>query len=455
MLKLNEYIFTRANLKLMKNNQLKEGFLMKLYEHEAKKIFRQNGITIPKQYGIIKSIDKIEQLQLQFPSMVKASVLVGGRGKAGGVKKARNLDEANRFASDLLKLVIKDYPVEIVFFEEAVEEIKAIYLGVTMEPKSFNNMIIASPFGGVDIEEVATKQPELIFKQELQNNEKELPKIISEELADKLNQKLKLKDDLKNKLVQIIINLYNLYQKIDARLCEINPLIITDDDIVAADAKIVLDDNGLYRQGKLLESIDMTHKRHDVAEPTPNEIRSYENEFPYVDLLPYNPSKDKEKLYVGLVPGGAGYGILSIDEVANIGNQFFDGKVIPINFMDSGGGPPIDGVAEMFHLLMDYTLVDMIITSRFGGISSCDIFIRGLVLAFRERYKKKQRIIPVIGRMVGTDLPSAKKYLEQAIQETPDALKLMSIEVGNERIMADVIKDALTKGFELREEGLI
>jgi succinyl-CoA synthetase beta subunit len=360
-----------------------------------------------------------------------------------------------KYASDLLKLVIKGYPVDIVFFEEAVEEVQSVYLGVTMEPKSFNNVIIASPAGGVDIEEVAATQPELIFRYELKRNEKELPQKISSELADKLNQKLKLKDDLKQKLAQIITNLYNLYQTIDARLCEINPLIITPDDVVAADAKMVLDDNGLYRQGKLLKIIDMTHKRHDVAEPTKNEIRSYDNEFPYVDLLPFNPTKDPNKLYVGLVPGGAGYGILSIDEVANIGNQFFEGKVVPINFMDSGGGPPVDRVAEMFYLLMDYPLVDMIITSRFGGISSCDIFIRGLILAFRERYKKKQRIIPVIGRMVGTDLPSAKKYLERAVKETPDALELMSIEVGNERIMAEVIKDALTRGFELRKEGLI
>lgn len=428
---------------------------MRLYEHEAKEIFQQNNIHVPKQFGVIKSISEIEQLKLQFPTMVKASVLIGGRGKAGGVKKVNSFEEAKKIATNLLKLMVKDYPVEIVFFEEAIEEVKAVYLAITMEPKSFNNIIIASPAGGVDIEEVAVKQPELIIIKELLNNEITLPKELANELTEKLNQELKLDDKLKNKLNQIIINLYNLYQKIDARLCEINPLIITADNIVAADAKIVLDDNGLYRQGKLLESIDMTHKRHDVAEPTPNEIRSYENEFPYVDLLPYNPTKDKNKLYVGLVPGGAGYGILSIDEVANIGGQFFDGKVIPINFMDSGGGPPVDRVAEMFYLLMDYPLVDMIITSRFGGISSCDIFIRGLILAFRERCEKKQRIIPVIGRMVGTDLPSAKKYLEQAIKETPEALKLMSIEVGNERIMAEVIKDALAKGFELRKEGLI
>ncbi len=425
---------------------------MRLYEHEAKKIFAENDIPIPKQYGVVTNVSEIEQLKIKFPAMVKASVLIGGRGKAGGVKKVNSLKEAKKVTEDLLNIVIKDYPVEIVFFEEAVGEVKACYLGVTMEPKSYNNVIIVSPSGGVDIEEVAKTNPELIFRKELTKNEKELPRKIANELAEKLNQTLKLTKEKVKILATIISNLYNLYQKIDAKLCEINPLIITPTDVLAADAKVVLDDNGLYRQSKLLESVDLTHKRHDVAEPTANEIRSYDNEFPYVDLLPFNDKKEKGILYVGLVPGGAGYGILSIDEVANIGKKFFDGKVIPINFMDSGGGPPVARVAEMFHLLMDYPLVDLIVTSRFGGISSCDIFIRGVVKAFRDRYKNEQRMIPVIGRMVGTDLPSAKKYLEKAIIETPDALFLMQIEVGNERIMADVIKDALKKGFEILKE---
>ena len=117
-----------------------------------------------------------------------------------------------------------------------------------------------------------------------------------------------------------------------------------------------------------------------------------------MDLLPENYQKDPKILYVGLVPGGAGYGIFSIDETANVGDRFFDGKVVPVNFMDSGGGPSLKKVAEMFHLLMDYELVDLIITSRFGGISSCDTFIRGLIHCLRERHEKGQRIVPVWGR---------------------------------------------------------
>lgn len=424
---------------------------MKLYEHESKRLFEQKSIPIPKQFGVVHSVAEVDELSLEFPVMAKAAVLVGGRGKAGGIKKVNTLKEAKEVTANLLNLRIKGHPVKIVFFEEAVEERGACYVGVTTDPKTFNNVIVVSAAGGVDIEEVARTRPEAIIRRELVNNETVLPDAIREELTDLLSQELQLTAEQKKVLASIIAKVYNTFQEIDAKLCEINPVIITPDSVVAADAKIVLDDNGLYRQSKLLESLGITSKRHDIAEPTLNEKRAYEEGFPYVDLFSSDISKEEDVLYVGIVPGGAGYGILSIDEVANIGKRFFDGKVAPINFMDSGGGPPQDRVAEMFHLLMDYPLTDIIITSRFGGISSCDIFIRGLIQALRERHKNNQRMIPVYGRMVGTDLPSAKKYLEKAKEETPEALRLMTIVVGNEKIMADIIKEGIKKGFEFKE----
>ena len=121
-----------------------------------------------------------------------------------------------------------------------------------------------------------------------------------------------------------------------------------------------------------------------------------------------------------------------------------------VNFMDSGGGPPVNRVAEMFHLLMDKQIVDIVITSRFGGISSCDVFIRGLIKCLRDRYAKGMRMLPVYGRMVGKDLPSAKDYLAKAKVETPDPLKDMVIVVGNQKIMADIIKAGVKRGFEMK-----
>ncbi|MFX0151265.1 MAG: ATP-grasp domain-containing protein [Candidatus Hodarchaeota archaeon] len=425
---------------------------MKLYEYEAKRVFEQHNIPIPKQYGVVHTSDEVETLNLRFPVMAKAGVLIGGRGKAGGIKKVSSLNEAKEITTELLNLKIKEYPVNTVFFEEVVEEIGACYVGVTTNPNTFNNMVVVSASGGVDIEEVARSQPDAIIRREIPNNDRELHNDLIEEIINILDQTLPLSNEQKEILGSIIGNVYSTYQDVDAKLCEINPVIITPKSVVAADAKIVLDDNGLYRQSKLLETLGITSRRHDIAEPTPNEKQAHKQGYPYIDLLPPETQKDKDILYVGLVPGGAGYGIFSIDEVVNISKNFFNEKAVPINFMDSGGGPPQNQVAQMFHLLMDYPLTDIIITSRFGGISSCDVFIRGLIQALRERYNNKQRMIPVYGRMVGTDLPSAKSYLMKAKNETPKALELMDIEVGNEKIMADIIKEGIRRGFEFKKE---
>ena len=423
---------------------------MKLYEYEAKKVFEKMGIPIPKQYGVIRSLKELDTLKLEFPLMLKSMVLVGGRGKAGGIKKANNLEEARKIAAVLFKLKIKGFPVDCILLEEAVEEIGACYVGITMDPATFNNVVIVSASGGVDIEQVAAKNPQAIMRKEIPDNSKELSKTVAQELALSLNQSLKGKNETTKTLAEIIAKVYATYQRFDARLCEINPLIMTSKGAVAADAKLVLDDNALFRQVELLDLLGITEKRHDVAERTKNELRAQSAGFPYIDLLPQPVTKDQKKLYVGLIPGGAGYGIFSIDEVSTIGNRYFHDRVIPVNFMDSGGGPPQNRVAEMFHLLMDYPVVDLIVTSRFGGISSCDIFIRGMVQAVKERYETGKRMVPVFGRMVGTDLPSARTFLEKAKAENPEALQNVTIYVGNQRIMADVIREGIQKAFETK-----
>jgi len=423
---------------------------MKLYEYEAKKVFEKMNIPIPKQYGVIRSSKEIDALPLNFPVMLKSMVLVGGRGKAGGIKKAKNQQEAKALAAELFTLKIKGFPVECILLEEVVKETGACYIGITMDPATFNNVVIVSASGGVDIEQVAVEKPEAIIRTEIPENTVELPKTITTELAAKLTNQLKQNKEMIKPLAEVIAHVYATYQRYDARLCEINPLIITPSGVVAADAKLVLDDNALFRQGDLLEMLGITEKRHDVAERTKNELRAQSAGFPYIDLLPESYKKDPNKLYIGLIPGGAGYGIFSIDEVATIGSRYFHDRVVPVNFMDSGGGPPQNRVAEMFHLLMDYPVVDLIVTSRFGGISSCDIFIRGMVQAVKERYETGKRMVPIFGRMVGTDLPSARAFLEKAKAENPEALKQVTIYVGNQKIMADVIREGIQKAFESR-----
>jgi len=426
---------------------------MRLYENESKKIFTHQGIPVPEQLGVICRSGDIKDTvkENNFPVMIKSLVLIGGRGKAGGIKKANDIEEAERISENLLNINIKGYPVEMLMLEEAVEEKGSVYLGVTMNPETFNNILIVSPSGGVDIETVAQKNPELIYRTELQKNEKKLPGNVSEKAAKFLIEHSTISKQYNNDLQDIISKLYEIYQSLDCKIAEINPLIITPEGPVAADAKIVLDDNALFRQKEIFSLLGIKDVRHDVSEPTKNEIRARKAGFPYVDLLSENHKKDRDKLYVGLVPGGAGYGIFSIDEVANVGERFFDSKVVPVNFMDSGGGPSLGKVAEMFNLLMDYEIVDLIITSRFGGISSCDTFIKGLIKSVVDRYRSGQRMIPVHGRMVGTDLPSAREYLYKARAKYSEELKDVHITVGNKKIMADVIKEGIEKAFNNKE----
>jgi len=440
---------------------------MKLYESEAKALYRKWDIPVPKCYGLAESVNNIEKLKISYPVMLKSMVLVGGRGKAGGIKRAENLQEAGKLLKGLFKLTIKGLPVQKVMFEEAVPEAEACYLGVTIDPGSYEILFLASPEGGVEIVETAKTRPERILKLPIEGSPKNLPGTKANEIAsfllesnarqsanlkidgtnqstdDRAGRSVNRPCDLKEKLANLATNLYRLFQECDCRVAEINPLFLTPKGPLAADAKVVIDDNGYYRQAERLASIGIPGARHDVAELTLNEKRALKSEFKYVDLIPNGQPKKADCIYVGLVPGGAGYGIFSIDEVVNIGRRYFEGKVIPLNFMDSGGGPPAERVAEMFHLLMDNPVVDCIVTSRFGGISSCDTFIRGLIDCLQTRHARKARMLPVYGRMVGTDLASARTFLEKARQETPEPLADLHIEVGNTKIMAEVIREGL------------
>jgi succinyl-CoA synthetase beta subunit len=426
---------------------------VRLYEHEGKKLFGTMGLAVPHQYGVIGSPDELDSLGLEYPVMIKSLVLVGGRGKAGGIKKAHSLEDAKEKAAAMLQLTLKGYPVEKLLVEQLASEAGACYVGVTTNPSNFNVILMASAEGGVEIEQVAVENPEAILKVELPGNEKELPKAVAAQFARFLNEKFQGGQPLEDNLREAVSLLFKTFQHYDCKVAEINPLLITTDgQALAADSKMVLDDNALFRQGQVFETLGIREARHDVSEPTRDEVRARDAGFVFVDLLDEDAPKDPEKLYVGLVPGGAGYGIFSIDETANVGDRFFDGKVVPVNFMDSGGGPSVGRVAEMFHLLMDKELVDVIITSRFGGISSCDIFIRGLVKCLVDRHADGRRMIPIHGRMVGTDLPSARAYLQQANVELPEATANMEIVVGNQEIMFDVIKEGVRKGFEFKAQ---
>ena len=207
---------------------------MRLYEYEAKKIFQEMKIPTPTVYGIIHSPEELEKMDIKFPAILKSMVLVGGRGKAGGIKKVSNLSEAMDKATELFKLKIKGYPVETLSIEEVVSEQGACYVGVTMNPQNYTNAVMVSAAGGVEIEEVAKTTPEAILKIEIPDNDLELPKNIAEKLSAFLAKGLNADEKLKTQLKDVISKLYAAYQKYDAKVCEINPLLITDKGAVAS-----------------------------------------------------------------------------------------------------------------------------------------------------------------------------------------------------------------------------
>ncbi|MCU0726703.1 MAG: acetate--CoA ligase family protein [Planctomycetes bacterium] len=425
---------------------------MRLYEHEAKQVFREAGIPVPARYGVARSPEGLDGLPVAFPAMVKALALTGGRGKAGGVRQVRDPAGARLAAAEILALRIGDWPVEAVLVEEAVPFSFAAYLGITTSPETFMPVILASSRGGVDIEAAARAEPAAVLRRPIDDSPAELPPGPRDEVVAFLSRDLPGADAAA--LAETVTRLYHAFQNADAKVAEINPLLVLPDGrVVAADAKLVLDDNALFRQRPLLRRLGLAEPRHDASELTRDERRARAAGFKYVDLLPEDTPRDPGKLYVGLVPGGAGYGIFSIDEVATIGERFLGGRAVPVNFMDSGGGPSQGMVAEMFHLLMDKEIVDVVITSRFGGISSCDVFIRGLVACLRDRRAAGRRVLPVYGRMVGTDLPGARAFLERARAETPEALSGLELESGNRRIMAEVIRDGLAKALAGRDRN--
>lgn len=416
---------------------------MRLYENEAKKLFDAAGIAVPDAFGVARTPEEIDGLGVRYPAMVKARVLTGGRGKAGGVEQVGNADEARAAAAGILGLEIAGYPVEAVGLEAAVEAHGAAYLGVTLHPRTYEVTVLASFLGGVDIERAAVEHPEAVLTIARPENDRTLPDALAAEIGRFVADGLGI-PAAAGAVAAAAASLYRLFCEFDAKTAEINPLLIVPDgSAVAADAKVTIDDNALYRQGRLFTLLGLDAPRHDASELTADERRARASGFPYLDLLPEDAVREPGKIYVGLVPGGAGYGIFSIDEVANVGERHFGGAAVPVNFMDSGGGPSEEKVAEMFHLLMDKEIVDRIVTSRFGGISSCDVFIRGLVRCLRDRHRDGRRVVPVFGRMVGTDLPGARAFLERARVETPEPLAPLDMVVGNREIMADVIRRAL------------
>ena len=322
--------------------------------------------------------------------VIKAQVLVGGRGKAGGVKVARNSDEAAEFADQILAMSIKGLRVRKVLVDEAAAIEHEIYFSITNDRAAKKPVMIASAAGGVDIEEVAATTPEKIVKVHVD------PLLgLRDYQARDIAASIDLPRELWRDFSKIASGLWQVYRENDAELAEINPLVITrDNKLVALDGKMLIDDSSLFRHPELAEIRDI-----DEEAQAETEARRYGLSFIKLDGN------------IGCMVNGAGLAMTSMDIVKLFGGE-------PANFLDIGGGAKADKVAAAMRIILSDPNVKAILFNIFGGITRCDEVARG-ILAAMEEVKPKA---PMVVRLVGTNAEEGRKLLENANMITAETL---------------------------------
>jgi succinyl-CoA synthetase beta subunit len=389
---------------------------LRLYEYEAKKLFTQFGIPITSGEVVEnKEQAKASAEKLGKPVVLKAQILSGGRGKAGGVKFANTPGEAEAKAEELFSTKIKGFPVDKILVDEKLEIEKEFYLGITLDRVNYKIVMLACSEGGVEIEEVARRDPEKIKKISVDVDQRFYP-FQGNSLANWMGAK---GDNLKL-VSKIAVSLFKLFRQYDAKLVEINPLILTKEgNYVAADARMSVDDDALFRHPELAEM--GIEKRHEEGEMTEREKLAREWGIPYLDL-------DGD---IGMFPGGAGFGIMGNDFI-----QYFGGK--PANFMDSGGGPSPERLAKMLILLDENPNVKAIFGARFGGISRCDDFAKGVVMFLKEHGLSK----PMVLRMTGNMWQEGVRIFKEEKEKNPQIFKKIEIH-GIETPIEEISKRAV------------
>lgn len=364
---------------------------MKIHEYQAKEIFAAAGIPVPAG-RVATSVPEASAIaeELARPVMVKAQVHVGGRGKAGGVKYAENAEAAKVWAQRILGMNIKGLPVTKVLITEAVDITSETYVGIILDRVTKMPTIMVSAAGGIDIEEVAAKTPEKIYKMAV-HPRVGLRGFEARNLAYKIFRDIKLVRQLSD----IILKLYDIFWKYDASLVEINPLITTPiNQVIAIDAKINIDDNGLFRQKKVAEMRDLD------AEDS-SEVEARQAGLSYIKL-------DGS---IGCVVNGAGLAMATMDLVKHYGGE-------PANFLDIGGSSSPDKVLTALRIILRDPNVKAILINIFGGITRCDDVATGIVSAFKELNPE----IPVVTRLTGTNESDARKILKEVKLESAPTL---------------------------------
>ena len=356
---------------------------MKLHEYQSKRIFAKYDVPIPEG-DVATTLAEARQIaqRLGGPVVVKAQVLVGGRGKAGGIKVARDADEAEALADQILGMTIKGLTVEKVLIDQAADIREEIYLGITIDRTQRKPVMMASSEGGIEIEEVARVTPEKIFKLAID------PAMdLMDFQARNLGFDLGMRRTFIRQFTTIAKGLYRAFVESDASLAEINPLVVTGDEkLLAVDGKIVLDDNALFRHR------DLTELR-DVQEEAEAERQARQAGLSYVKL-------DGE---IGCMVNGAGLAMATMDLIKLYGGN-------PANFLDVGGGATKERVTEAFKIILSDQNVKGILVNIFGGIVRCDLIAEGIIGAVEE----VDVHVPVVVRLEGNKADLGAQKLEDS-----------------------------------------
>ncbi len=364
---------------------------MNFHEYQAKELFVQFGIPVP-QGTIASTPDAAVEVARQIGGdqwVVKAQIHAGGRGKAGGVKVVKTLTQVRDSAAKMLGTRMETYqsggralPVNVVLITEATEISKELYLSMLVDRASRAVTFIASPMGGVDIEQVANDHPEKIFTVEVNFMQSLQPFE-----CRKLGFSMGLGAKQTAQLAKIMMAMFNLFNQCDMSLIELNPLVINSaGDLVALDGKLNCDDNALFRQSRL-------EAMRDVSQDDPLEAQAAKHDLNYVSL-------DGN---IACMVNGAGLAMATMDVIKLYGGE-------PANFLDVGGGATTERVTEAFKLILGNDNVRAILVNIFGGIVRCDLIAEGIIAAVKEVGIN----IPVVVRLEGTNVERGRELLKSS-----------------------------------------
>jgi len=363
---------------------------MKIHEYQAKGLLARYRVPVPRGEVATTVAEARDAAQKIGGSVVvKAQIHAGGRGKGGGVKIARNADEAAEFAEKMLGMTLVTHQtgpegrvVQRLLIEETLPIERELYLGIVLDRAIGKPVFMASSAGGMEIEEVAAKTPELILKEAFEPGAG-----LAEFQARKLAFGIGVPNASVNAAAAAMIGLATAYEAMDASLAEINPFILTTDGrAIALDAKINLDDNALYRHKDLLEL-------RDLNEEDPLEVEASRHGLNYIKL----------DGTVGCMVNGAGLAMATMDIIKHAGGS-------PANFLDVGGGASADQVKNAFRILLSDKHVKAVLINIFGGILRCDTLAAGVVAAALDLNIK----VPIVVRMEGTNVEQGRQILQES-----------------------------------------